>query len=97
METMTTFQVPDGYSRTKKPLMRTVRHMKAQEVLNLRPGQEIWAIDAKGQLKRVRVNGKVRTGRKDAFRIEVPLKYGLREHFTLNLRGALEYLVVEVT
>lgn len=40
----------------------------------------IWFVDVSGKARQCKVNGKVRTWKRDPERIEVPVKYGLREY-----------------
>lgn len=44
----------------------------------------VWFVDRYGHAREAKVNGKVRTWKRDATRIELPLKYGLREYFTFS-------------
>lgn len=88
-----TFQVPDGYTRTKKPLMVTVQRLGPADVLALRPGQEVHFIATDGRLRRAKVNGQVRTWKRDLERMELPLKYGMYECATLSMQEAITKLV----
>lgn len=44
----------------------------------------IWVRSLSGDARQVKVNGKVRTWKRDLNRIEVPIKYGLYEYATLD-------------
>lgn len=44
----------------------------------------IWFIDVKGNARQAKVNGKVRTWKRDKTRVELPLKYGLYEYGTFD-------------
>ena len=44
----------------------------------------VWFIDTRGQARTAKVNGKVRTWKRDLTRIEIPLKYGLYEYVTFD-------------
>ena len=44
----------------------------------------IWFKSIQGDARRCKVNGKVRTWKRDPYRVEVPVKYGLYEYGTFN-------------
>lgn len=44
----------------------------------------VWFVDIKNQARTAKINGKVRTWKRDASRVEVPLKYGLYEYVTFT-------------
>jgi hypothetical protein len=62
----------------------TFRWMSIEDVLSLRPGQEIWFRSAWGDARRARVTGRVKTWKRTPGRFEFPIKYGLREHHRMN-------------
>ena len=43
----------------------------------------IWIVSNSGDARRVKVNGAVRTWKRDKSRIEIPVKYGMYEYATL--------------
>jgi hypothetical protein len=92
--TTTTFQVPDGYNRNKKPRLVTVRPMTEAEIRALAAGSSVHFVSMRGELRIAKVNGRVRTWKRDSSRVEVPLKYGMYEHATLSLMEAMLTLVV---
>lgn len=89
-----TFEINDGYTRTKKPLVKTVRCMTRDEVLALRAGQEVQFISTQGTLRRLKINGQVRRWKRDPDRVEIPIKYGMYETATFDLAQAMERFVV---
>ena len=46
--------------------------------------QHIWFRTISGDARQCKVNGKVRTWKRDLNRVEVPVKYGLYEYSTLT-------------
>lgn len=92
------FDVPDGYAPKRKtipaPRIR-VRRMTLDEVKALSGHAEFIAND--GKLRTLKINGAVRTWKRDATRVEVPVKYGMREYATFDTAEALRRFVVRVT
>lgn len=80
--------------RKKAPTPVRVRAMTREEVLALRSGQRVAVLLNDGRLGECKINGAVRTWKRDSRRIEVPVKYGMREFATFSLRDALARLVV---
>lgn len=76
------FEVTDGYDRTKTPKRIKVRRMTVDEIKALGSHCEFIAND--GKLRRVKINGKVRTWKRHPERVEVPLKYGMRDYATFG-------------
>ena len=60
------------------------RVMTREEVLALLPGERVWFLTLGGDARQLKVNGKVRTWKRNPDRIEVPVKYGLYEYGTLE-------------
>lgn len=61
------------------------RAMTLDEVKALTYADHIWAKANDMSAKKVKVNGKVRTWKRDVTRVEVPFKYGLYEYGTFDL------------
>lgn len=81
--------------KRKNPEFTYYRNLTLDEVLALTPGKELYLLrDMQKSVSRVRVNGKVRTWKTMPDRIEVSLKYGLRDYLTFNKFEALTWLVV---
>jgi len=58
----------------------------------------IEVLDRNGRWRTVKINGKVRTWKRDANRIEVPYKYGMYEYGILRAEDIGDVLIpVEVT
>lgn len=53
----------------------------------------IWAIGNDGTARRAKVNGKVRTWKRDAERVEIPYKYGLYEYGTFGASDLTKVLI----
>jgi hypothetical protein len=53
----------------------------------------IEVLDKNGKWRTVKVNGKVRTWKRDANRIEIPCKYGLYEYFVLRAEDIASVLI----
>jgi hypothetical protein len=56
-----------------------------EQAINLGYGSHIQYINHQGRTIRLKINGKVRTWKKDQSRIEIPVKYGLYEYGILNI------------
>jgi hypothetical protein len=80
------YRVPDGYDTRKVPAIVKVRDLTREEALALSGHAEFIAND--GKLRRIKINGAVRTWKRDPSRIEVPCKYGLYEYATFYWNGA---------
>jgi hypothetical protein len=78
--------VKDGYDRSKHPAMIAVRPMTLDEARLLNYGH-IEFIGLGNDLRRAKLNGKVRTWKRDANRLEIPLKYGMYEYTTFEHRA----------
>lgn len=64
----------------------TFRVMTFDEAKQLRYGQHVWFVANSGDARRIKVNGQPKTWKRDATRIEVPLKYGMYEYATFDSR-----------
>ena len=89
-----TFEVVDGYDRNKVKRRVRVRRLTLDEIKSLVNHADIIAND--GTLRRVKINGRVRTWKRDASRVEVPVKYGMYEYATFGANEALQRFVVVV-
>ena len=72
--------------------------MTLQQALKLRLGQTVYHKDLKnadGSAQRFRVNGKVRTWKRDASRVEIPYKRGLWEYGYFTASNLEEFDVEE--
>jgi hypothetical protein len=78
----------DSYDRRKSKRIGHFRHLTRDEVLALVPGHVVklyWYRDE--IVTDAKVNGKVRTWKRDVKRIEVPIKYGMYSYATLPYEG----------
>ena len=82
--------------RKKNPDKHEFRTLTDSEILNLRYGTRQPVILSSGNVGEVKINGKVRTWKRDAERIEVPVKYGLYEYAVFDFVEARERFVKEV-
>ncbi|HXB10848.1 MAG TPA: hypothetical protein VNZ45_02595 [Bacteroidia bacterium] len=82
---METITLRDGYS--KKPEYKTFRKLVdiAEMIEHCSKHSYIWFISIDGTARRAKVNGKVRTWKRNTNRVEVPVKYGLYEYGTFGV------------
>ena len=66
------------------------RPMTFQEARALSYGNHIWFVGARGDARRVKVNGRPRTWVRSPDRIEIPVKYGMYEFAIFNERDIAE-------
>jgi len=96
--TPTTFWLADGYDRSKTSTKHEFRPMTVEEakLLGYNDHPEIIAND--GTARVVKVNGRIRTWKRDPGRVEVPVKYGMYECASLRSRddGTMERLIVRM-
>ncbi len=76
---------------TKKPV--TVELLTLDEIKALRYGDHAKIIGNRGDILNVKINGKVRTWKRDAARFEVPVKYGMYEYDTVTCLTRLVKIV----
>jgi len=80
-----TFTGYDSYDKRKKKRYATFRPLTKAEILALNPpshGKIFFYRDK--VVSEVKINGRVRTWKRDPNRIEVPIKYGLYSHAVLQ-------------
>ncbi len=78
-----TFQLPNGYDRKKQEMMTFRNPANVAEMYNhCSTHQHIWFQAQDGTARQAKVNGQVRTWKRDPNRIEIPLKYGMYEYCT---------------
>jgi hypothetical protein len=94
-----TFQVRNGYdrnhSKSHKPEMLTFRNpVNIAEMFNhCNSVSHIWFRANDGTARQAKVNGKVRTWKRDPNRIEVPVKYGMYEYATFYAHDIARILI----
>lgn len=98
-DTMDTLTLIDGYDRSKTPASAQYRRMTAEEAKRLSAGTHVLFQAVNGKAYRAKVNGAVKTWKRDTARVEVPLKYGLYDYFIARARedGSMTLLLVPVT
>jgi len=87
-----TFTVRNGYKVTETGQYRNPVNL-AEMISYCESHSHIEVRDLKGNARRVKVNGKVRTWKRDPERVEVPCKYGLYEYFTLTANDIVDVLI----
>lgn len=92
MPTETTFQVKSGYVKGETGTYRNPSSI-AEMISWCDSHQHITVRDRNGYARQVKVNGKVRTWKRDANRVEVPFKYGLYEYGVLQARDITDILI----
>ena len=81
--------------RRKNPEVNRYRRITLAEAKLLRYGQRVYILDRNGRVAEAKVNGQPKTWKRDASRIEIPMKYGLYEYFTLTARDYDDILILE--
>ena len=95
-----TYLVRDGYAKPSAPKV-WVRDMTLEEAKQLASGRHAAIIAGDGTIRRVKINGRVRTWKRDPNRIEVPVKYGMYEYTTFKamngrIGNSVAWMVVPV-
>lgn len=70
-------------------------HSLTEAIEHCTRSSHVWFLAANGTAKRAKINGKVRTWKRNPQRVEVSLKYGLYEHYTFNAYEMLTRLLIE--
>lgn len=83
----------DGYDRRKNPEFREYRTMTKAEVLGLASGEHVKFLANDGTARDLKI-GRVRTWKREPDRVEVSVKYGLREYATFSMEEAMRRLLV---
>lgn len=79
-QAMQKYSLPLHSDRTKEPALLNWRGMTDAEILKLRYGDHVHVIlNNNNGVGSVKINGKVRIWKRNPERIEVPVKWGLRE------------------
>lgn len=79
---METFEVRSGYKPHEVTTYRNPVDLQ-EMIAHCSKHSHIFLRDLKGNARTVKVNGKVRTWKRDPNRVEVPFKYGMYEYGTL--------------
>ena len=86
-----TFTLVSGYDHKT---VSTFRKFTIEDIRHIRGEQYI--IDKRGEYRRCRPNGCVKTWKRDPNRFECSFKYGMYEYFRLDTQQMLDQLVVMV-
>lgn len=82
---MEILNLQDGYDRTCRARLKFRNPVDLAEMIaHCTRERHIWFKANNGKARRCKVNGAVRTWKRDATRIEVPVKYGLYEYGVLT-------------
>ena len=87
-------QVFHRSDRKVKPTPINVRSMTRAEIMTLGYGDHPAVLLNNGRLGECKINGAIRTWKREPDRIEIPIKYGMYEFATFNLDQALARFVV---
>lgn len=80
--------------KRKNPQLIKVRPMTRAEIMALGYGDHPSLILNNGTLGECKINGAIRTWKREPDRVEIPLKYGMYEYATFNLDEALARFVI---
>jgi hypothetical protein len=72
----------------------TFRSMTRMEVLQLGYGDHCWFHTFNGDAREVKINGQVRTWKRQPDRIEVSVKYGMYEYSTIHTANLHRFLIL---
>ena len=78
--TLTVLTVKDGYTKGKTSATYRNPESIAEMITWCDSHSHITVLDDRGFSRTVKVNGKVRTWKRDPNRVEVPFKYGMYEY-----------------
>jgi hypothetical protein len=87
-----TFELP-CYGGTRGNLTFRTPANVGEMVSHCNTHSHIWFRSIQGDARQAKVNGVVRTWKRDANRVEVPLKYGMYEYVTLEARDISRILI----
>ena len=84
--------------KQKKAMVKAVRPMTRDEARKLRYGNHVLVLSKNGEWATAKVNGAVKTWKRDPLHVLVHLKYGMYEYFDEEFTAANDVtkLVVEV-
>lgn len=93
------FPLVDGYDRNKYKRVIYVRRMTLDEIkaLGTLGHSHADAITNDGTLRRVKINGAVKRWKREPDRVEVSVKYGMREYARFDTAESLRRFVVPET
>ncbi len=81
--------------RKKNPTPINVRHMTRDEIMQT-SHSHVRCLLNNGRLGQVKINGNIRTWKRDPNRVEIPVKYGMYEFAVLSLDEALQRFVMVI-
>ena len=86
----------DGYDHRKNPASYSFRRMTLDEIKALVIGARYWFLARDGSARQLTINGSIKRWKREADRLEVPVKYGMYECARLDTREALARLLVKL-
>lgn len=85
METKQVLELIDGYDKTRKTKAKWRNPSNVAEMIeHCSKHSHIAFLSTDGTSRTAKVNGKVRTWKRDPNRVEVPIKYGMYEYGTFT-------------
>ena len=81
-----------GDRRIRPPKLK-FKTLTREEVLALKSGEHVFCRLNSGRIGWIKINGRVRTWKRDPDRVEVPIKYGMYEYGTYDLEEAMSRFV----
>lgn len=93
-----TFELPCYVNRGKsRETLRFRRPLSiAEAAAHCDAHSHCWFVANNGDARQAKINGSVRRWKRDANRIEVPIKYGLYEYATFDSADLMRRLLIEV-
>lgn len=94
---MEVLELIDGYDRGTKAGKRKLKFRNpaniAEMISHCDSHSHIWFLSNQGEARLAKINGKVRTWKRDPNRVEVPIKYGMYEYGTFEARDIERVLI----
>lgn len=87
----------DAYNGTRGTGLRfRTPNSVAELIAHCSTHNHIWIHGNQGDARQVKVNGAVRTWKRDPSRVEIPVKYGLYEYHTMDAREGMERVLIPI-
>lgn len=86
---MKTFKACSGYDRRKNREEKEYRFLTFQEAKQLDNVSHAKVLDRNGNVREVKINGRVKTWKTRPGDIDIPCKYGMYEYFTVSYRNGI--------
>jgi hypothetical protein len=94
---MQTIELEVGYGHKSKHELKQFRNPVglAEMIRHCDSNSHIWFKSLDGTARRAKVNGKVRTWKRDPGRIEIPVKYGMYEYGVFSASD-IDRILIEI-